>query len=291
MYGTLRLRKKKLKPELRFVGDPTFFARDIATGARRPSTMSAVLRAATTLALLAATLLFASPAAAATHCRVIDGGTPALGAIDAETRLAWIDRRLADDATRARIWAWAWGLTYSSITVVEASLALQPDLSAADRAQDLVGAGASFIGVMAGVVLPLKIMGDQRWWQKHLARSRGEDVCSLLNTAELLLVRDAESEAFGVGPLVHIGNFAINIAAGLVLGLGYDKWGAFLYTTLVGIAVGEVQAATQPTDAVEDLRLYRAGQLEPGRSTPRLGLAMAPLVFHGGGGASLMLRW
>lgn len=239
---------------------------------------------------LLAQLLVVTPAGA-TQCRVIDGGTPALGEIDAETRLHWIDRRLSDDAARARIWAWTWGLTYSAITVVQFGLALQPDISTTDRAGYIVGGSAALIGVLAGAILPLKVMGDQRWWQRHYARSRGDDVCSLLNTAELLLIRDAESEAFGVGPLVHVGNFAINIAAGLVLGLGYGKWSAFGYTTVVGIVVGEVQASTQPTDAVEDLRLYRAGQLEPRRSTPRLGIAMAPLVLPGGGGASLLLRW
>ncbi len=273
---------------------PTFFARTHARRARvgaRPAYNAAVPRAATTI-LVATLALVAAPAFAETHCRAIDGGTPELAAIDAETRLAWLDRRLHDDAARARIWAWTWGVAYSTVTVVEGSLALRPGLSREDRAQDIVGASASFIGVMAGVLLPLKIMGDQRWWARHYARARGDDVCSLLNTVERVFIRDAESEEFGVGPLVHIGNFAINIAAGLVLGLGYDRWAAFAYTTLVGIAVGEVQVATQPTDAIEDLRLYRRGQLAPpSRSPPRLGPTIVPLLFLGGGGAAVTMRW
>jgi len=92
------------------------------------------------------------------------------------------------------------------------------------RAADIVGGVSSFIGVAANIILPLKIMGDQSWWQKHYARSRSDDPCALVNTAEMLLVRGAESEAFGVGPLVHVGNFIINIAGGLVLGLGYNRW-------------------------------------------------------------------
>lgn len=226
----------------------------------------------------------------ATQCRAIAGGSPALEAIDAETRLHWLDRRLAADATRARIWAITWGMAYGSLTIGQ--LALLPTVNTTgERAEKIVGASASFIGVMAGAILPLKIMGDQKWWEKHYAKSRGDDPCALLNTLEFLFIRDAESEAFGVGPLVHVGNFAINIAAGLVLGLGYDRWGAFGYTSIVGIVVGEVQASTQPTDAIEDLRMYRRGELEPGRSKPRLGYALAPIIRPDGGGAMLSLSW
>ena len=67
-----------------------------------------------------------------------------------------------------------------------------------------------------------------------------------------------------------------------MLGLGYGRWPAFAYTSMVGIFVGEVQAATQPTDVVEDLRLYRAGQLEV-HNRPRLGI--------GDGADPLARRW
>ena len=226
----------------------------------------------------------------AAECRVIVGGSPALGAIDAETRLRWLDRHLRADAARARIWAWTWRAAYSGVTVVQVVRAgLATD--SGDQAADIVGAASAFIGVAANVILPLKVMGDQRWWSKHYAHAAGDDPCALLNTAELLFIRDAESEAFGVGPLTHVGNFIINIAGGLVLGLGYGRWSAFAYTSLVGIAVGEVQAATQPTDVIEDLRLYRAGQLGGGLNPPRLGVAMAPILLRDGGGLALTLRW
>lgn len=249
-----------------------------------------MLRALVAALVVLGLVLPAAPARA-TQCRAIAGGTPALAAIDAETRLAWLDRRIAVGAARARIWAWTWGVAYSAVTVTE--LALLPiEHTTGDKAQNIVGASASFIGVMAGVLLPLKVMHDQRWWKRHYAAHRGDDPCALVATAEQLLLRDADSEAFGVGPLVHVGNFAINVAAGLVLGLGYGKWGAFGYTTLVGIGVGEVQAATQPTDVVEDLRLYRAGELDARPRPPRLSnLALAPIVRPDGGGVSLLLRF
>jgi hypothetical protein len=229
-------------------------------------------------------------AGADTHCRAIDGGNDALAAIDAHTRLAWLDARITSGAARARIWAWTWRAGYTAIVIGEAALAATSH-QADDRAADIVGASSSAIGVLANVILPLKIMGDQRWWARHYAANHDDDVCSLLNTLELVFIRDAESEAFGVGPLVHVGNFAINIAGGLILGFGWNRWSAFAYTSLVGIAVGEIQAITQPTDAIEDLRLYRRGELDPRPNPPRLGVAFAPLVLHDGGGASLILRW
>jgi hypothetical protein len=251
---------------------------------------AAVHRAGVVMVLLLVVSLFSAGRAHATQCRAIDGGTPALAAIDAETRLRWLDQHLASGAARARIWAWTWRAAYSGITIGEVVLALTTNKTD-DRAADIVGATSSFIGVAANVILPLKVMGDQRWWAKHYARSRDDDACALVNTAELLFIRDAESEAFGVGPLVHVGNFVINIAGGLVLGLGYGRWPAFAYTSLVGIAVGEIQVATQPTDVVEDLRLYRAGELGARPSAPRLGVAMVPLILRDGGGASLTMRW
>lgn len=251
---------------------------------------AAVLRPGVVVAILLAAQLLVTAPARATQCRAIAGGDPALAAIDAEARLAWLDQRFTIDAHRARIWATTFGLLYGALTVGQ--FALLPTVhTTGEQAEKIVGGTLAFVGVAAIAVLPLKIMGDERWWRKHRARvGSGTDPCALLNTAELLLLRDAESEAFGVGPLVHAGNFIINIAGGLVLGLGYGRWSAFAYQSLVGIAVGEVMAATQPTDVVEDLRLYRAGQLAP-PSKPRLGLAFAPLVGRDQYGATLALRW
>jgi hypothetical protein len=238
-------------------------------------------RAVRVLALAASLTL--SARASATQCRAIAGGSEALANIDAETRLHWLDRRLAEDATRARIWAITWNMAFGTVVVVQLAVLPITDGTGA-RAERIVAATTAGIGVLAGAALPLKIMGDQRWWEKHLALSHGEDPCALLNTAELLLLRGAESEEFGISPIVHFGNFAINIAAGLFMGLGYDRWNFFAYSTIVGIVVGELQIATQPTDAIEDLRLYRAGELTKSHP-PRMSIIAAPIIRSDGGGA------
>jgi hypothetical protein len=239
-------------------------------------------------AVVAAQLLWAA-STQATECQAIAGGTPQLAAIPAERRLTWLDRRLSIDATRARIWTITWNMGFGTVVVVQGALAIPPQ-DAGTRAERIVAASTAGIGVLATAILPLKVMNDQRWWERHRARS-GDDVCALLNTIEGLFIRSAESEAFGVSPLVHSGNFIINMAAGLVLGLGYGRWSAWAYSTMVGIVVGEIQIGTQPTDVIEDLRLYRAGQLADRPSPPRLGVALAPLMVRDGAGAAVTLRW
>jgi hypothetical protein len=109
---------------------------------------------------------------------------------------------------------------------------------------------------------------------------------------EQLLVRDAADDDFSVGPLVHVGNFVVNIAAGLILGLAFDRWQAWSYTTVVGIVIGEIQVITRPTTAMDALSAYRLGELEgAARAERKLQWALAPMATRDGGGLSLMLQW
>jgi hypothetical protein len=243
------------------------------------------------LALPALLLLFA-PRARATECRAVDGGTPALALIPAEKRIEWIDHRLRHEAHNARLWSGLWGAGYGAITVGQAILATQQS-DTGQRAENIVGAAASFIGVMAVVILPPSVERDQSWWEKHKRLiPPNADPCATLATAEHLLVRAADSEEFGIGPLVHIGNFAVNIAAGLVLGIGFNRWPAFAYVGLVGIAVGEVQVITQPTGSIADLRRYKNGDLGDGKqAASRLRWSVAPWAHRDGGGASFALTF
>lgn len=202
------------------------------------------------------------------HCRRIAGGTVALEAADARLRLRFLDEGLAREAYRARFWAWSWAGIYSALTAGNGILALTAS-STDDKIDDAVGAAASFVGLAVLIVLPLKIMRDQRWLARRLRRApAGEDPCAPLADAERLLLRDADSEAFGSGPLVHAGNFAFNIGIALLLGVGFGHWKQAAITGLVGIAIGEIQAFTQPTGAVRLLRDYRAGRWSQGAPPP-----------------------
>lgn len=196
--------------------------------------------------------------AQATDCKLIDGATPELAVKSAEERLAWLDQRLQLDGQHALVWSSLWGAAYLGLTAGQ--WALWPTAhSRVDKVEKIVGSSASFIGVLSVAALPPRATLDAHWWKRHRQMYPNEDVCSLLNEAEQLLMRDADDDEFGSGPLVHLGNFIVNIAAGLILGLGYNDWRAWGYTTVVGIVVGEVQTATRPNESREDLDRYRRG--------------------------------
>jgi hypothetical protein len=243
-------------------------------------------------AVLVASLAPSLPARA-TQCRAIEGGSPALAAVDAETRLRWLDQHLRVAARNSTVWSAVWGTIYGGLTVGQLAL-LSDSHGTGEIAEKVVGSTASFIGVLSVAIIPPKVISDARWWEhRRKSAAPGTDPCALVNMGEQLLLRDAADEEFGIGPLVHVGNFVINVAAGLVLGLGYGRWTAFSYTTVVGIVVGEVQVITRPINAIVDLRSYRAGELDNRNEmrVPRIQWAVAPMLTPNGAGGQLLLRW
>jgi hypothetical protein len=237
-------------------------------------------RLLTSLLLLAS--LLRATSAGATDCKLIDGGTPELAAISAEDRLAWLDRRLELDGKHALVWSSLWGSAFLGVTIVQAGL-WPTSHSHVDRVEKVVGMTAAGIGVVSIVALPPKAILDARWWRRHRRLYPHQDVCSQLNIAEQLLTRDAADDEFGTGPLVHIGNFALNIAAGLILGLGYNDWKAFAYSSIVGIAVGEIQTATRPAESREDLDRYQRGHFSE-RDREGIHWGFTPMMLPKGGG-------
>jgi hypothetical protein len=240
------------------------------------------LRHLSTTSLLLAGLFLGANEAHATDCRLIEGASSELGAIPAEERLAWLDRRLHLNGQHALVWSTLWGSAFLGVTIVQAGL-WPTAHTEVDKAEKIVGITAASIGVISIVALPPKAIRDGYWWRKHRRLHPDEHVCSALNIAEQLMIRDAADDDFGTGPLVHIGNFVINVAAGLVLGLGYNDWTAFAYTSIVGIAVGEIQTATRPSESREDLDRYRRAQFSS-REKETIHWGFTPMTLPKGGG-------
>jgi hypothetical protein len=221
--------------------------------------------------LLLLSLLAVREARGETHCRSIAGGSAALEQIDANVRLKWIDKRLRHGARNARMWAWGWAGIYSGIVTYELITSGVVNKQA-DKNDAYIGAAASTVGVLVLAIAPLDIMRDQRWLERRLKNAKpGTDPCALLADAERLLLRDAKGEDFGTSPLIHAGSFIFNVGVGLVLGLGFNHWTQAAATAIPGIVIGELQAFTQPMDAVHDLAHYRAGALDaPTKKWPLL---------------------
>jgi hypothetical protein len=223
---------------------------------------------------LAVALGIAAPGGArAEQCAAIDGGSDALAQRSAEERIAAIQAGLRIGARHARAWAWSWAAIYSVATAGEVVSAVLRDTSTKPDAA--FAASGFFVGLLVLIVNPLKIMGDQRRLDRLVARGNANR-CALLADAERLLIRDAASEALGKSALVHIGNFVLNIGLGLGVGLGYHHWDQAALLMLGGYAIGEAQFATQPSDVIDLLARYRAGNLSPRRAATTRAFAVAP---------------
>ena len=208
------------------------------------------------------------------ECRVIDGGDLSLGHIDAATRIRFLQHSFRHAARRARVWSWTWAGAFTALTVGQ--LALSPAYPADARVDLYVGAASSLVGVLSLVVLPMRVMGDQRRFDARLAEAPADaDLCALLADGERRLLRDAASERDGQSGLLHAGNMLLNIAAGLVLGIGFHRWSSALLNIFGGSAVGEVMLLTQPTEAVKLLSRYRRGDLSS-RPAPEPVWSLAP---------------
>lgn len=237
------------------------------------------------LALALAIVASATHAEADVRCAPIEGGSSALAAIDPGRRLDFIQRRLNADARRVRIWAWSWASIYTGLVVVNGTrLALSR--SRADMIDNGTATGASMLGLAVLAIMPPAVLRDQPRLARIVARS-GEldsDRCALVAAAERILLRDAASEAFSVGPLPHAGNFVFNMGLGLLLAVGFGRLETGMIVALTGITVGEIQMLSVRTRVRETLARYRSGAIDiagerTGDGAPRsIGWTVVPIL-------------
>ena len=226
-----------------------------------PGLVAPARRSALALTTLLVVLLAADGAArAGSLCPPMHGGDAALASAEASDRLAFIQDGLRRDARNMRLWAWTWAGLYSGSA---AAHALRIPLSAPeDRKDAVVATTGSLIGVAALAFMPQKVLSDQPALDRLLeAAPVPGDSCALVAEAERLLLRDAQAEEFGRGPLIHGGNFVLNLALALVTSLAFQHGVVAAISLIVGVVVGEIQIATQPTGSVTLLERYRAGDL------------------------------
>jgi len=223
--------------------------------------------AAVIVAVVAAVTISAGPAvrcAQAAGCAPTLAADPRLGDVAPETRLAWIDARLALARRSALAWSWAWGGGIGLSGV--ASLAVVPFAARGDRVDWYTSAASAAVGVIPLAVAPLAVIRDAR--ELHARRSAsgpgftpGADVCALLADAETRLVRDADDQRKQQAWWFHAGNVAFNTGVTLFLGLGFHHWTSGIINGAAGLVVGEALILTQPTRTIDDLRAYRSGDL------------------------------
>lgn len=233
--------------------------------------------------------LGALPARAET-CPSIERGSDALAAIPAEVRLDFLRARLAREHARARTWSTAWGATFGAMTFAQlVAIPLLPE----DLAPDLVvGAATSAVGVGLLLFFPLAVLSDQPSLEASLARADPDrQVCALLAEAERVASADAQNAAEGRGWLMHLANAVLGVGAGLVLGLGYDRWDSAAINLAANLALGEAMIWTQPSGLEDDLERYRRGQLDLEPDEVGLSWGIGPVWLEGGAGLAWIGRF
>jgi hypothetical protein len=219
----------------------------------------------------------AARARAETYCSSTLPSSPGLIRIDAETRLAFIRHRLHRAQRRTKWWAGAWIGIYGALTISNV-VGLAVSKTDGDRIDWGLSFGATAVGLLSVGAMPMPTLWDINVLERHIAA--GEPICSLVAEAEWRMKRDADAAAFNTSFLAHLFNFALNvgIGAGLVA-IGHFEQAA-LYG-LGGLAVGELQIVTTPTDVIQAYRRYKAGFLDDRPLPPPLQWALVPQASHG----------
>jgi hypothetical protein len=193
-----------------------------------------------------AALVAIAPAVGRTQegCPTVTGTT--LSRAAAGEHAQRVAAQLSDEATRARRWTIGWTIAYGALTAAQGI----PAFFVGDkglRADLVVGAATSAIGLLGVAVLPPEVLACHTSLTRELGDGTLADSCAAGLRADQLRAAAVDDEAFATGPVMHLANAVVNIAAGLVLGLGYDRWASGAITAASGIAVGELQILTAPT--------------------------------------------
>jgi hypothetical protein len=138
-----------------------------------------------------------------------------------------------------RIWSISWGTIYGAATIAQfgAAAAVQ---NPSQRIDFTVGAISAGVGTLSFYLLPLRF----------IVPLTGPHRCEKL-------AHVAKEEGIGKSWVGSVGNVAVNAIVTLILGAGFHHWQTALISGGVGIAVGELNLLTQPTNL---LRLYEHHQ-------------------------------
>lgn len=174
---------------------------------------------------------------------------------------------------RVDLWRWAWFTGFAVLTLAQAIPVPFFD-DAGARADFIVGAASTAIGALSLLFLPPTIAQNA----DEFAALADDD--SALPQAEKLLADGAESEAFGVSWLMHVGNFALNVVASGLLGIIWHRWQSAALNFALGMVVGEAMIMTQPV-----------GLVSAHTQTQEGGWAIVPFAVPDGAGLAFGARF
>ncbi len=198
-------------------------------------------------------------------------GSPGISDAEVTRRTAHIQSVLDRGQAAAQAWWYGWMGIYGGATAIQAGLSAHhwndfersrstdyvrkrtPEFS-----QDmLVGGATTLLGLGGLLVMPFSpaYVPDRL---RQLPENTPEERRYKLQVAESLLYECAQVEIEGWGLTTHLLNLGVNLAAGLVIWLGFNRpWYDGLIVFAEGEAVSLINIFTQPRRAIGDYRDYR----------------------------------
>lgn len=170
-------------------------------------------------------------------------------------RLNFIQYALDGGQKAADFWWYGWFGGYSAATVGQLIVYSGSD-DEKQRQDMLVGSVTTAIGAAGQIVFPLEA-GRFARKLRAMPAATPEERRSKLASAESFLRQAAAQESFGRSWKSQALATAVNLAAGLVIWLHYDRPAQDgLVTFAVGQLIWEAQIFSQPMKAVRDLQEY-----------------------------------
>lgn len=171
-------------------------------------------------------------------------------------RLHFLDAKIDTERQFIDVWWQGWGSFYFLGGIFQATRAAI-ETSEAHRADLFISTGKAFFGAVAKFARrPKTIAGAEEL--ERLPESTVDERASKLVVAERVLLRNVKETNNRFSWIAHTTNVVLNVAAGLIVWLGFHDGLLALQSTLVGVGVGELQILSQPWNALVDLRAYQA---------------------------------
>ena len=231
---------------------------------------------------------------------LLTGGALAQQAADlsdeqVKERLGFLEDALTSAQPRAKLWWYGWIAGYSGAALVQGGLAAanwDKKGDARDFAEDMLVGGATCALGSAGLLISPFVPAYGPAALRALPEGTPEERRAKLLKAEELMRGCARREKEGRGWLTHGLNLGVNVAAGLVTVLVFDRpWSEGLVTLAISESVSLLNIFTQPRRAQRDLKNYeirylgKPGTYREGASNPTLYFSVLP------GGVSLGVRF
>jgi len=205
-------------------------------------------------------------------------------------RLGFLENALISAQPRAKLWWYGWIAGFSTAAAVQGGLAVANwDKTGDDKdfAEDmLVGGATCAIGAAGQLIFPFVPAYGPKALPAMPEGTPEERQAKLVKTEELLR-QCAKKEKEGRGWLTHGLNLGVNVTAGLVTVLAFDRpWSDGLVTFAVSESISLLNIFSQPTRARRDLKNYeirfqgKPGVYREAGATPIWNFSIFPGGIH-----------